>query len=363
MLFGGLGKPTDDALRAVGPNIVNASFASNAADCPAHAALSLAFEDQRVGGMAKNLGSLWHVYMEHFFKDPSKIEDALFDFSAELNAKCERFNNETFMGEFEKYYRDWFEPTRLLFEQRYEAGAFPGRVLAVEQEFWLVIGTPKNNDRNTLAMPSYMILGRFDGILDVDDKLVVQDWKTIDPKEDLPVWVEHRQITAQHNFYLMALGMLSNERATLNMEEENILLEAPDFGDWPEEIGGWQYNFVRRATFPKRATKDFTLEERIDNWTDSQFATVNMEFDQAEAFMQTVGYLKMNQAVFPFDPAFPLRNPKACRRWGKVRCNMWDPCINGVDPYQVSYLEPAESYVIDALDRVEMLLDEDDGRE
>jgi hypothetical protein len=205
-----------------------------------------------------------------------------------------------------------------------------------------------------------MLLGTFDQILEIDKELWIGEWKTIDEKEILSDWLGHRRWTPQHVIYQLGLFMLSNELKMVENEYSRLFAEFPDCGDWPTDVGGTFYQFLRRQKYPQKATKDKTKEERIKEWEVTLFEEIPIPADLVEAVDVAIGYIRQTYSVYPSMPSEHYRNPKACRRWGS-RCTFADICLDQIDPGLVDYLVDADNYVRDALKRINSLENDGDG--
>lgn len=363
-MFGSIGEPPDEALKTVGSRILNASTISNVADCPIYGTLSNMFEDKRVGGMALNLGSLWHEWIEAYYKDnpdadnPSKHAGEVLRVKLdELYAKVDEFKLEKFRKDLESFETFWLHPAGVAYGQSPigERANVEAKVLASELPFWIVLGAGEDGQWNT---PPTMLLGTFDQILDIDEELWVGEWKTIDEKEVLSDWLQHREFTPQHAIYQLGLFMLSNELQQVDAESSRLFMDFPESVDWPTGVGGTFYQFLRRQKFPQRAGKDKTKEERIEEWKNTLFEEFPIPADLVQAVDITLGYIRQTFSVYPAMPDEHYRNPKACRRWGS-KCMFADFCLGGVDPGLIDYLQETDNYVRDALKRVNDMMEGD----
>lgn len=361
IIQGGIGDPPDEVLLASMGRITSSSQMATWLDCEMKGKVMPFWDDVRPGGVARHLGLMWHEYQEkRFTRGEESDEEKKAAGIKAANQKFQQIIDKADELNFDKFttdltgWRDWWFNQAVEHFENTEASGHTGSVLAVEVPFWLVV---QCHPSGRVDFPPFVVVGTLDQIRRESDYLRLGEWKTIDEKEVLSEWIEHRELTPQHNTYQTVLSFLCqaiNDLSVKNIQGETAI---PGMQFWPHRNGGIRYLFVRRAKFPQKASAAGTVEERAKQWAETLFDTDVSPYGNVahEGRMVAVAAAMFDS----FTSKYGLqRNVNACKHWGS-KCPLWDFCHSDVPLNMLAHLIPNEDYRLKSIvDRASMLIQE-----
>lgn len=361
VLQGGFGEVPDEVLLATMGRVTSSTQMATFLDCQVKGMYLPHYEDVRPGGVARHLGRAWHKYQEHRFDRSLESDDekkqAANAAAAEVFKECydraNEFDAEHFSKDLTSWQDHWFEPAIKHFENT-GAGSHNGVVLATEVPFWIVL---QCHPSGRVDFAPFCIVGTIDQIRREDGKLRLGEWKTIDEREVVSDWLEHRELSPQHNVYMSVGKWLADVVGSIEKSQDDSQLAFPGMRFWPSEFAGIRYLFARRMKFPQKASKNGTVEERAQEWANTLLLDEASPYGHVQHEMRMIGV-----AAWMFEqmgnPFGLQKNSHACKRFGS-KCPLWDFCHQDVQISLLAHLKPNEDYQLkQVVDRARKLIRE-----
>src|SRR6056297_178585 len=311
----GLGKPPSDLPFDYA---INQSRMTTFADCPQKA--HYRYIDNIMSDMpspsAMSFGTIWHTVRETLSSDGivAAMEQGT-ELAKQYHDELDKAGIDT---KDTVRFMEWLPLALQVYVDQYETPP-TGKVIATEQPIWM---------RVSYDGRAVLFLGTVDALCEDERGSINGEIKTIGDKTDSAAFLAWRKSHPQHNLYGLAL-----------FHCEDI----PPF--W-----GTHYELAFRRWYPKKATKDATLEDRIANWPKTLFLDYPLRYNH-KASMDAA--LDMMRTTIDFFEKAPQRNPLSCMRFGKKACTYFSVCHEGLPPESATFIEREPDYVDEAINRQE----------
>jgi len=361
ILQGGFGEVPDEVLLGTMGRVTSSSQMEEFLDCMVRGFHMPHYEDVRPGGVARHLGTAFHKYQEkRFDRDIESTEEkieaaegAVDEVFRKIMERASEFDADKFTADLSSWRTHWLEPALKHFENTQEEN-HAGHVLATEVPFWIVV---QCHPSGRVDFAPFCVIGTIDQFRREDSKLTLGEWKTIDEKVVISSWLEHRELSPQHNVYQTVGKLFADTIGKIGKDTPDDDLPFRGMRFWPSEFAGIRYLFARRAKFPQKASKNGTVEERAKEWADTAFLDDISRYGHVNHEMRMIGV-----AAWMFDqmgnPFGLQKNIRACERFGS-KCPLWDFCHQDVQISLLAHLIPNEDYQLKkVVDRATKLIRE-----